>query len=221
MQLLRSSRTWSTISTGPSMRFLSTVKRHATTMIALLPLFRALQKGEAGWKSRIGIVSGQYPNTHHLGKLTLVQGHTTRVRLLTNESSQLVSFRETSISHTEQANQTAIGSSSHEIGPSSSETGKGSCSPTLSEMDALEESFLELEIQSSSPEETTQSKATSQSELSVDSIQTSTDHSYASTLLQSTSTVDLELQKYSSMEDRLKIVWRELSSSSSYLAIRS
>lgn len=75
MPLLRSNRIWPTISTGPSMRFLSTVKLYAIKLISLLLVCRALlylmtlQNGKAGWKYRIGIFSGRYPNIHRPGKL--------------------------------------------------------------------------------------------------------------------------------------------------------
>lgn len=124
-------------------------------------------------------------------------------------------------SSSEQAIQTTIGSSSHQLGTTSSEPDKGSCSPTLSEMGALEESFLELEIQSSSPEETTRPKATSQSALSVISGQTSTDHSSTFTLGRSISTNSPELHKSGLINDCLKTIWRKSSSSSSSMATRS
>lgn len=79
-------------------------------------------------------------------------------------------------------------------------------------MDALEESFLELQIQPSCPKDTTESKSTSQSVFSVNSSQTPMDHSSASTLSRSTVVDGLELHKSSVIEDRLKMVWRQYSS---------
>lgn len=79
-------------------------------------------------------------------------------------------------------------------------------------MEALEESFWELQIQSSSPEGATGSKITTQSGLSVKTSQTSSEHPSTSTLGRTTVIDGLELHKSSVIEDRLKTIWRKFSS---------
>lgn len=94
--------------------------------------------------------------------------------------------------------------------PSTSRPDPASYSPTSSDIDALEESFLELEIQSSH-KGNIGSKSTSENAHTHSSSVTQITRSQtpASSFLQSTSLDNLELHTSTSIEDRLQLVWRE------------
>lgn len=109
-------------------------------------------------------------------------------------------------------------STAHPSGPllpasSSQESSSGinqeSCSPTSSEIDALEESFYDLEIQSTPTEEVLDSKPASQNTASsADYIEDAVSPTPVSHLSR-WSSEDLELHMSGSIGDRLRLVWRK------------
>lgn len=92
---------------------------------------------------------------------------------------------------------------------SSSRINRESCSPTSSEIDALEESFYDLEIQSTPTEEVLDSKPASQNTASsADYIEDGVSPTPVSHLLR-LSSENLELHLSGSTGDRLRLVWRK------------
>lgn len=92
---------------------------------------------------------------------------------------------------------------------SSSQPDPQSYSPTSSDIDALEESFLDLEIQSTRIDGGAKSKSTSQTASSANYSQGSGTRTPASLSSPWGLMEDLEFHMNSSIEDRLPAVWRE------------
>lgn len=93
--------------------------------------------------------------------------------------------------------------------PTSSQPDPEEYSPTASDIDALEESFLNLEIQSTQAENGTHSKGMSLNAESANCNPGRGNQSPASSLSRSSSMEDLEAYMSSSIEDRLPLVWRK------------
>lgn len=89
-----------------------------------------------------------------------------------------------------------------------------SCSPTPSDLEALEDSFYDLEIQPSlSPTDAADTEfcnSASQGTSSADCVQDGATQSPISSLSRSISIEDLDVHTAKSLQDRLCLVWREL-----------
>lgn len=110
----------------------------------------------------------------------------------------------------DQSTQTVSNVSSQGVQSSAPQPDQESYSPTSSDIDALNESFFEFDIQSSVTEGETSSKSASQNASSVNYTQITRSQSPTSILSQSSSMNDLELHMPDSIEDRLQIIWRKL-----------